>query len=211
MSPSVRVKRRHAYTSIRDDETANPEHEQDQIERGRRRVISDSGPVPPNAPSSSTAQATSVPPPVPPVPPHDTTQLSPNHPSLRWDMGRVNRLARASSFSYRSFSADQGSNLSNSPPPTVAQLSSIPPPAGTIYEGASAEVVVPGPRQGHTHKTSRVQSALSSSPSHGDKDSESDSDYDSEDEDRIMEDDEHHHDDDVVDHLDVIGPWSRVF
>jgi hypothetical protein len=26
-----------------------------------------------------------------------------------------------------------------------------------------------------------------------------------------MADDEHHHDDDVVDHLDVIGPQSRIY
>jgi hypothetical protein len=121
-------------------------------------------------------------------------------------MSRVNRLARASSFSYRSFTADQDSNISNSPPSAVARLGSIPPPGETIYEGTSAEVAVPGPHRGHAHKASRVQSALSSSPSRGDQSSDSDSDYDSEDEDRIMEDDEHHHDDDVVDHLDVIGP-----
>jgi hypothetical protein len=99
--------------------------------------------------------------------------------------------------------------MTNSPLSTVARLSNIPTLGGTIYEGTSAEVVVPGPQHGHAHR-SVVQSALSSSPSRRGQESDSDSDYDSEDEDRIMEDDEHHHDDEVVDHLDVIGPWFHM-
>jgi hypothetical protein len=208
MVPSVRVRRRHAYASIRDDDRDNPEDEQvqDQSDRGRRRALSDTDAAPPrNAPSPPASDAGPS-----SVLPHQTSHSSANRPPLRGDMSRVNRLARASSFTYRSFTADEDSNMSNSPPSTVARLSSIPPLGGTIYEGTSAEVVVPGPQRGHSHKMSVVQSALSSSPSRRGQESDSDSDYDSEDEDRIMEDDEHHHDDQVVDHLDVIGPWFHI-
>ncbi|KAI0251281.1 hypothetical protein BJV78DRAFT_1282565 [Lactifluus subvellereus] len=202
--PSVRVRRRNAYASIQDEDRHHPEQVHDQSIRGRPRALSEtSGAPPPGGPSESTPRTND--PLLPPVPPHDNSHLSPNHPSVRRDMGRVNRLARASSFSYRSFSADEDSNISNSPPPAVARLGNIPPPGATIYEGTSAEVVVPGPPHGHSHKASRVQSALSSSPSRGGRESDSDSDY-SDDEDRIMADDEYHHDDDVVDHLDVIDP-----
>jgi hypothetical protein len=84
-------------------------------------------------------------------------------------------------------------------------MTGVAPPSETIFEGTSADVVVPPPHRGHSHRVSRVRSALSSSPSRTGRESDSDSDSDSEDEERILEDDEYHHDDDVVDHLDVIG------
>jgi len=194
MAPSVRVKRRHAYTSILDDDRYQPEHlADDQLDNGRR-ALSEGG-----APLS--------PPPPPPVPLHDTPRLSANYPSIRRDASRVNRVVRSGSIGYRPFSADLDSNLSNSPPPTFGRLNiNIVPPPETILEGTSADVVVPPPQRGHVPRVSRVRSALSSSPSRTGRESSSDdSDSDSDDEDHVMEDDEHHHDDDVVDHLDVIG------
>ena len=194
MAPSVRVKRRHAYTSILDDDRYQPEHlADDQLDNGRR-ALSEGG-----APLS--------PPPPPPVPLHDTPRLSANYPSIRRDASRVNRVVRSGSIGYRPFSADLDSNLSNSPPPTFGRLNiNIVPPPETTLEGTSADVVVPPPQRGHVPRVSRVRSALSSSPSRTGRESSSDdSDSDSDDEDHVMEDDEHHHDDDVVDHLDVIG------
>ena len=209
--PSVRVRRRNAYASIQDEDRYNPEQVQDQSVRGRPRAFSQPDASPTlDGPSESTPRMSD--PILPPVPPHDPSHLSSTQPFIRRDMGRVNRLARTGSFSYRSFSAtDEDSNTSSSPPPPVPRLGNLPPPGPTIYEGTSAEVVVPGPHPGHHHKSSRVQSAISSSPSRGGRESDSDSEYDSEDEDRVMADDEHHHDDDVVDHLDVIGPQSRIY
>ncbi|KAH8999236.1 hypothetical protein EDB92DRAFT_1833147 [Lactarius akahatsu] len=197
MAPSVRVRRRHAYASIRDESR----YASDQSERGRRALSEGASALSPSAPSESMPLPRES---VPSSTPHDTNLLVPGHVPSRGDASRVNRHVRSSSFSYRSFSTDPDSNISNSPPATISRLSNFPPPQETIYEGTNAEVVVPGPR-GHA-KASRVQSALSSSPSRAGPDSDSDSDLDSEDEDRALEDDEHHHDDDVVDHLDVIDP-----
>jgi hypothetical protein len=121
-------------------------------------------------------------------------------------MSRVNRLVRSSSTGFRSFTTDLDSNPTNSPPATFGRATNILPPHETIFEGTSADVVVPPPLRGHAQRVSRVRSALSSSPSRTGRESFSDSESDSDDEDRVMEDDERHHDDDVVDHLDVIGP-----
>ena len=196
MAPSVRVKRRHAYTSIQDDDRYQPEHlADDQLDSGRRALSEGGAPL-----------STPPPPPPPPVPPHDTPRLSANYPSLRRDASRVNRVVRSGSVGYRPFSADLDSNLSNSPPATFGRLNNAAHPHETILEGTSADVIVPPPQRGHVPRVSRVRSALSSSPSRTGRESPSDdSDSDSDDEDHIMEDDEHHHDDDVVDHLDVIG------
>jgi hypothetical protein len=189
MGPSVRVKRRHAYTSIQDDDRYRPEQlHDDQVETGRR-ALSDPSPVL----SPSTASGS-----LPHGPPHDSNLLSPNQSALRRDMSRVNRLARSSG--YRSFATDLDSNPANSPPVNYAQLRE------SIPEGTSTDA---HPHRAHAPRVSRVRSALSSSPSRGGE-SDSDSDSDSEDEDRIMEDDEHHHDDGVVDHLDVIGPQLHI-
>ena len=191
MAPSVRVKRRHVYTSIQDDDRYQPEHLADDQLDGGRRALSEGG-----APLSTP----------PPPPPHDTPRLSANYPFVRRDTSRVNRVVRSGSIGYRPFSADLDSNLSNSPPATFGRLNNILPPPETILEGTSADVVVPAPQRGHVPRVSRVRSALSSSPSRTGRESSSDdSDFDSDDEDHVMEDDEHHHDDDVVDHLDVIG------
>ncbi|KAI9448157.1 hypothetical protein H4582DRAFT_1898905 [Lactarius indigo] len=197
MAPSVRVRRRHAYASIRDEDR----YASDQSERGRRTLSEGASALSPSAPSESMPLPRES---VPSSTPHDTNRLAPGYVPPRGDVSRVNRHVRTSSFSYRSFSTDPDSTT-NSPPATVSRLSNFPPPQETIYEGTSAEVVIPGPR-GPTFRASRVQSALSSSPSRAGPDSDSDSDVDSEDEDRVLEDDEHHHDDDVVDHLDVIDP-----
>ena len=190
MGPSVRVKRRHAYASIQDDDRVQPEHlTDDRLERGRR-ALSEGGATP--DPASL------------PLPSLDPNRLSSNHPSVRRDASRVNRVVRRNSIGFRSFATDLDSNLSNSPPPTFSRATNILPPRETVFEGNSADVVVPPAQRGHVQRVSRVRSALSSSPSRS-HESFSDSDSDSDDEDRIMEDDERHHDDDVVDHLDVIG------
>ena len=192
MAPSVRVKRRHAYASIQDDDR---QPRDDQTE-GTHPAPSEAG-----APTTSPGFVTS------PGSP-DSNLLSPNFPAIRTNAGRVNRVVR-SSMSYRSFSSDPDSNLSNTPPPTFGRAGNLPlPPHETIFEGNPADVVVPAPHHhGHGQRVSRVRSALSSSPSRAGPESDSDSeDLDSDDENRIMEGDEHHHDDDVVDHLDVIGP-----
>lgn len=190
MAPSVRVKRRHIYTSIQGDDRYQPEHPaDDQID--------------PGAPLAPNLAVDSLP---PPVPPHDTPRLSANYPSVRRDASRVNRVVRSGSIGYRSFAADLDSNVSNSPPATIGRLDNIAPPHETIFEGPSADVIVPPPARGHVPRVSRVRSALSSSPSRtGRKSPSDDTDSDSDDEDHVLEDDEHHHDDDVVDHLDVIG------
>lgn len=199
MSPSVRVRRRYAYPSILDES----ERLLDQPDRGRRALSEGASALSPSAASEQVplpreSVASSI--------PHDTTRLAPGYLPSRADSSRVNRHVRTGSISRRSFATDPGAH---SPPATFSRLSNIPPPHEVIYEGPSTEVVVPGPQRGHSHKTSRVQSALSSSPSRAGPDSDSDSDIDSEDE-GIMEDDNYHHDDDVVDHLDVIGPHSRI-
>jgi hypothetical protein len=202
MAPSVRVRRRHAYASIRDEDRNASERLIDSPEQGRRALSEGAGALSPSAASEP------VPLPTDSVhsTPHDTNLLAPGYIPSRGDTSRVNRHVRTSSFSYRSFNTDPDPNVSRSPPATFSRLSNnLSPPHEVSYEGPHAEVVVPGHR-GHTYRASRVQSALSSSPSRG-HDSDSDSDYDSEDEERIMEDDEHHHDDDVVDHLDVIGQY----
>lgn len=184
--PSVRVKRRHIYSSIQDDDRYQTEQLPDnQLEVGRRALSE------PGVASSASGS-------LPPVPPLEPSHLSP---SPRRDMSRVNRLAR-SSVSYRSF-ADLDSNPADSPPPTHRQLQDVAL-RQPILEGTSTDLAVP--HRAHPQRVSRVRSALSSSPSHSRRDSDSDSEYDSDDEDGIMEDDEHHHDDHVVDHLDVIGP-----
>jgi hypothetical protein len=203
MAPSVRVRRRHAYASIRDEDR----YASDQDERGRRALSEGASALSPSAASEPIPLPTdSV---VHPSPRVDTNLLAPGYIPSRGDTSRVNRHVRSSSFSYRSFNTDPDPNVSRSPPATFSRLSNLSPPHETTYEGPHAEVVVPGPHHGHTYRASRVQSALSSSPSRG-HDSDSDSDYDSEDEERIMEDDERHHDDDVVDHLDVIGSSSYI-
>jgi len=197
MAPSVRVKRRHVYTSIQDDDRYQPEHlTDDQSDRGRRALSEGGAPLTPNLAVDSP----------PPVAPHDTPRLSANYPPVRRDASRVNRVVRSGSIGYRSFAADLDSNVSNSPPATIGRLNNLAPPHETIFEGPSADVVVPPPQRGHVPRVSRVRSALSSSPSRTGRESPSDdSDSDSDDEDHVLEDDEHHHDDDVVDHLDVIG------
>ena len=200
MAPSVRVRRRHAYASIRDEDRYASERSPDLS----RRALSEGA-------SALSPSAASEPMPLPTdsaysAPPLDTHRLAPGYVSARSDTSRVNHHVRTSSFSYRSFSADPDPNVSHSPAATFSRSSNLPPTQEVTYQGPNAEVVVPGPPRGHTHRPSRVQSALSSSPSRG-HDSDSDSDIDSEDED-IMEDDDYHHDDDVVDHLDVIGSWS---
>jgi hypothetical protein len=197
MGPSVRVKRRHAYASIQDDDRYHSEQlTDDRLERGRQ-TLSESGAA---ADPAST-----------PLPPHDPSRLSSNYPSVRRDMSRVNRLVRSSSIGFRSFTTDLDSNPTNSPPPTFGRATNILPPHETIFEGTSADVVVPPPLRGHhAQRVSRVRSALSSSPSRTGHESSSDSDSDPDDEDRVMEDDERHHDDDVVDHLDVIGSPSHL-
>jgi hypothetical protein len=196
MSPSVRVKRRHVYSSIQDDDRYRPEQLQDnQLESGRRALSE------PGAALSPSSASGSLPPPVP--------RLDPNNPSQslsipRRDMSRVNRLTRRSSVSYRSFAADLDSNPADSPQVTYGQLHDSPL-RETIPEGTSIDPAVPHPHRAHPPRVSRVRSALSSSQGDSHRDSDSDSSVDS-DEDGIMEDDEHHHDDHVVDHLDVIGP-----
>lgn len=191
--PSVRVKRRHAYSSIQDDDRYRPEQLNDNQLETARRTLSETG-----AALSPSVASSSLP---PPAPTHDTSLLSPNLSSPRRDMSRVNRLAR-SSVSYRSFATDLDSNPADSPPATYGQLQGVTV-REAIPEGTSTDPAVP-PHRAHPQRVSRVRSALSSqSGSHPDSD---DSESDSEDEDGFMEDDEHHHDDHVVDHLDVIGP-----
>jgi hypothetical protein len=186
--PSVRVKRRHVYSSIQDDDRYRPEQPHDDQPETGRRTLSE-----PGAALSPGGASGSLP---PPLPTHDSSLLSPSLsiPSPRRDMSRVNRLARTS-VSYRSF-ATVDSNVVDSPG-TSGQLRDAP-----ILEGTSTDPAVPQQHRAHPQRVSRVRSALSSqSGSHRD----SDSDSDSEDEDGTLEDDENHHDDDVVDHLDVIG------
>jgi hypothetical protein len=197
MSPSVRVKRRHVYSSIQDDDRYAPEQLNDNQLETARRTLSEPGPA------LATVASGSLP---PPLPTHDPTRLlSPNLSSPRRDISRVNRLARRSSLSYRSFATDLDSNPVDSPPATYGQLQD-PPLRETIPEGTSTDPAVSHPHRPHPQRVSRVRSAISSSPSASHRDSDTDSDSDSEDEDGTMEDDEHHHDDHVVDHLDVIGP-----
>lgn len=195
--PSVRVKRRHVYSSIQDDDRFHTEQLNDnQPETGR--TLSEPGPaLPPSVASGSRSGSQ-------PAPTHDPSHLSPNLSSPRRDMSRVNRLAR-SSVSYRSFTTDLDSNPADSPPATYSQLQDVPHPE-TILEGTPTAPAVPHPHRAHPPRVSRVRSAISSSQGDSHRDSDSDSEYDSEDEDAIMEDDENHHDDHVVDHLDVIGP-----
>jgi hypothetical protein len=195
MGPSVRVKRRHAYASIQDDDRYQSEQLTDTRLEGGRRALSESG---------AAADPAS-----PPLPAHDPSRLSSNYPAARRDVSRVNRLVRSSSIGFRSFDLD--SNPSGSPPPTFSRATNVLPQE-TIFEGTSADVAVPPPLHGHSQRVSRVRSALSSSPSRTGHESfaDSSSDSDSDDEDRVMEDDEHHHDDDVVDHLDVIGKPSPI-
>ena len=207
MAPSVRVRRRHAYASIRDEDRYASERLVDQPDRGRRALSEGATTLSPSAALQSMSPARDS---APSSTPYDTTRLAPGYVPSRADTSRVNRHVRSGSFSRRSVATDLDSNVANSPPATVSRLSNFPPPNEIIYEGTSAEVVVPGPHHGHSHKASRVQSALSTSPSRTGPDSDTDSDIDSDDEDAIMEDDEYHHDDDVVDHLDVIGPHSRI-
>jgi hypothetical protein len=198
MSPSVRVKRRHIYSSIQDDDRHQPEQLHDsQLESGRR-TLSEPGPA--LSPSSASG---SLP---PPLPPHDPNRLS----SIpRRDMSRVNYLTRRSSVSYRSFAADLDSNPADPPPVTYGQMQDSPLREIPL-ERTPTDPAAPHPHRAHPPRVSRVRSALSSTPSgsrqDSRRDSDSDSESDSEDEDGIMEDDEHHHDDHVVDHLDVIGP-----
>ncbi len=193
MGPSVRVKRRHAYSSIQDDDRYQPEQLRDnQLETGRRALSEAGAALSPSAASGSQP---------PSVPPHESSHLSPTLSSPRRDMSRVNRMARRSSLSYRSFATDLDSNPADSPPATYGRSENVPL-RETIHEGISTDPTVP--HRAHPQRVSRVRSALSSSPSGSGRDSDSDS--DSEDEDGTMEDDEHHHDDHVVDHLDVIGP-----
>jgi hypothetical protein len=196
MSPSVRVKRRHAYSSIQDDDRYRPELPDNQLESGRRAQSE------PGATLSPSAASGSLP---PPVPPHDPGHPSQNLPVPRRGMSRVNILTRRSSVSYRSFAADLDSNPADSPQATYGQMQDSPL-RETLLEGTSTTPPVPHPHRAHPQRVSRVRSALSSTPSGSHRDSDSDSEYDSEDEDGIMEDDEQHHDDHVVDHLDVIGP-----
>jgi hypothetical protein len=105
MGPSVRVKRRHAYASIQDDDRYRPEQlHDDQLET----ALSELGAALPSVASGSLPQ----PIPTPTRDPH-------HHPySPRRDMNRVNRLARRSSVSYRSFATDLDSDLADSPPAT---------------------------------------------------------------------------------------------
>lgn len=197
MSRSVRVKRRHVYSSIQDDDRYRPEQLQDsQLESGRR-ALSETG-----ATLSPSAASGSLP---PPLPHHDPGYPSQNVSVPRRDMSRVNRLTRRSSVSYRSFAADLDSNPANSPQTAYGQLQDSTL-RETLLEGTSTDLAVPHPHRTHPQRVSRVRSALSSSQSGSHRDSDSDSESDSEDEDGIMEDDEHHHDDHVVDHLDVIDP-----
>jgi hypothetical protein len=194
MSPSVRVKRRHVYSSIQDDDRYRPEQlHDDQLETGRRTLSEPGAAHSPSVPSGSLP---------PPAPTHDPSRLSPNLSPARREMSRVNRLARTSN--YRSFATDLDSNPVDSPPSTYGQLRDVPL-RESLVEGTSTDPAVP-PHRAHPQRVSRVRSALSSSPSGSRRDSDSDSESDSEDEDGIMEDDENHHDDHVVDHLDVIGP-----
>jgi hypothetical protein len=201
MAPSVRVKRRYAYPSLRDEDRHASERLLDDPEPVRRALSEGASALPPSAASEPMPPQRES---VPSSPPRDTTRLAPGYVPPRGDTSRVNRHVRTSSFSYRSFTTDPDPNVSHSPAATFSRMSNLSPPHETTYAGPHAEVVVPGQHRGHT-RVSRVQSALSSSPSRGGPDSDSDSDVDSEDEERIMEDDDYHHDDDVVDHLDVIG------
>lgn len=202
MAPSVRVRRRHAYASIRDDDRNASERLLDEPEPSRRALSEGAIAVAPSSASEPMPPSRQS---VPSSPPRDTSRLAPGYVPPRGDTSRVNRHVRSSSFSYRSFTTDPDPNVSHSPAATFSRMSNLSPPHETTYAGPHAEVVVPGPHRGHAHRVSRVQSALSSSPSRAGPDSDSDSDIDSEDEERIMEDDDYHHDDDVVDHLDVIG------
>ena len=166
MSPSVRVKRRHVYSSIQDDDRYRPEQLHDnQLETGRRALSEPSAALSPSVASGSLP---------PPIPPHD-----PSHPpqSLsvpRRDMSRVNRLTRRSSVSYRSFAADLDSNPVDSPPATYGQLQDSPL-RETILEGTPTDPAVPHTHRSHPQRVSRVRSALSSSPSGSHRDSDSDS------------------------------------
>lgn len=204
MAPSVRVRRRHAYASIRDEDRNASERLLDDTEPSRRALSEGAIAVSPSSASEPMPPSRES---VPSSPPRDTSRLAPGYVPTRGDTSRVNRHVRSSSFSYRSFTTDPDPNVSHSPAATFSRMSNLSPPNETTYAGPHAEVVVPGPPRGHSHRVSRVQSALSSSPSRAGRDSDSDSDFDSEDEERIMEDDEYHHDDDVVDHLDVIGSY----
>jgi hypothetical protein len=201
MSRSVRVKRRHVYSSIQDDDRYRPEQSHDnQLEPGRRTLSEPGAALPLSAASGSLP---------PPVPLHDP---SPSLPIPRRDTSRVNRLTRRSSVSYRSFAADLDSNPADSPSASYGQLQDTPLRETTIVEDTSTDPAVSHPHRTHPRPqgVSRVRSALSSQ-SNSHRDSDTDSDSDSEDEDGTMEDDEHHHDDQVVDHLDVIGrPPSHV-
>ena len=135
MGPSVRVKRRHAYASIRDD-GRHPEHPHDDQQAATRQALSET-----SGAMSSTPAATSQP---PTVPHHDPTHLSPNA-STRREMSRVNRHTRRSSISYRSFATDLESNPSDSPQvgrSNTAQLHK------TLLDGTSANAAAP-----HTHST----------------------------------------------------------
>lgn len=192
MGPSVRVKRRHVYSSIQDDDRLHSEQlPDDQLAVGRRTLSEPGAALSPASASGS----------LPSVPPLDPSYLSPSLSFPRRDLSRVNRLARRS-VSYRSFATDLDSNPADSPPATYGRSQDVPL-RESIPEGTSTDPAVPHPHHAHPQRVSRVRSAISSSPSGSHRDSDSDSDSDDED---TMEDNEYHHDDHVVDHLDVIGP-----
>jgi hypothetical protein len=199
MAPSVIVKRRHAYSSIPDEDRYAPEQLLDP-EPALRALSEGTSALSPSAASEQMPLPREY---VPSSFPHDTSSLAPGYVLPRGDTSRVNRRVPTS---YRSFITDPDLNVSHSPPAIFSRIRDLSLQHETIYEGPHADVVVPGLSRGHAHRVSRVRSALSSSSSKGGPDSDSHSDIDSEDEDRIMEDNEYHHDDDVVDHLDVIGP-----
>src|SRR6267154_163372 len=149
MSRSVRVKRRHVYSSIQDDDRYRPEQLPDsQLESGRRALSE------PGAQLSPSAASSSLP---PPVPSHDPSHLSQNLPVPRRDMSRVNRLARRSSVSYRSFAADLDSNPAESPQVTYGQMQDSPL-RETLLEGTSTNPAVPHPHRLHPQRVSRVRS-----------------------------------------------------
>jgi hypothetical protein len=107
MAPSVRVKRRHAYASIHDEDRYASEWLLDDPELARL-ALSEGA----SAPSPSAA---SEPMPLPreSVPsssPRDTSRLAPGYVPPRGDTNRVNRHVRTRSISYRSFIADSDSD-----------------------------------------------------------------------------------------------------
>ncbi|KAI0053001.1 hypothetical protein FA95DRAFT_1050949 [Auriscalpium vulgare] len=173
---SIRVRRKHAYSSLRDDAPAAAQ------DPPRRRAVSVVEPPPPVALSRT--------------PSGDDTHLRPYPPAAAARESRISRHLRRSSVTQRSVASD----TPGSPRPPSANVHDE-----VIYEGVQAAVAVPAPAQSHPHgrRLSHVHDALTSHDSHSrldDDDEETDDDSDE------WHDPDEHHDHDVVEHLDVIDP-----